>query len=72
MRVLSYGDSSILIGIPSIFTLMASRRRCDNCNDCNDCNEYSDCGLDYGECDPFSACLWNTDPGTCNWDCDDD
>lgn len=52
MRVLSYGDPTILRGNHDE-TLMMGRRRCgDYCDDCDeDCQDCFDCGDNYCYCD---------------------
>ena len=61
MRVISYGDPSVLMGDPNSLMLMAGRRRCDNCyQDDDDCPRYC-----YGYGCPYCPC----DEEFC--DCDD-
>ena len=55
MHILSYGDLSLPYGHPSMETMMAGRRKCNDCDDvdeCDDCPNFGwHCGCDEDDCD---------------------
>lgn len=50
MRVITYGDPSVIMGDPNSLALMAGRRRCNNCDD-DDCDYCFGFGCPYCPCD---------------------
>ncbi|MBR6285433.1 MAG: hypothetical protein IKR18_00355 [Bacteroidaceae bacterium] len=75
MRILSYGDPSILIGGTSKFTFMAGKHKCNDCeyDDCWDCwDECGDC--EEVDCGYFEICIGYSGPGCgyVDWECTED